>query len=503
MSIVIKALAGTGKTLTLVGGVHVLRGKPLQDITPSDQQHAVWKELLKENQPQSICFTTFTVSARDEIKARLGNALQCRVTNMHGMGYSILATQAGISGKQIVLDKHKTDKLIEIAHNGMSIYKIHRKWPGYASAVKRLVQLSKYMLELHPTDEFLVDIAGQYGVALGEHAELIFTTTRAVLNQGLKNITKVDYDDMIYLPIVLDMPIPKYDLLVVDEGQDLNRCQQELALRSGREIMIAGDENQAIFGFTGADARSMQTMETVLQKRGAEQQGYHTFPLTVTRRCSRAVVEEARKIVPEYEAHEDNADGWVRWDGPSVLSKATPNDMILCRTNSPLLRKAFEMINQDIPVVMLGKKIGDGLVHLIQTLKASSVSDLENKLGRYESKELQRMQDQGNCRESTQLAVQDKCACLRQFCGRCDSVAEITEAIDTIFSNSNERAIKLSSIHQAKGLEGRNVFILHPELLPHPMAKTAVEREQERNVKYVAITRTRNGLTWVGGSEDE
>ena len=57
--------------------------------------------------------------------------------------------------------------------------------------------------------------------------------------------------------------------------------------------------------------------------------------------------------------------------------------------------------------------------------------------------------------------------------------------------------MRLSTVHQAKGLEGHNVYILEPQLMPHPLAKSMHEKKQERNIEYVALTRTMNGLVYV------
>ena len=55
-----------------------------------------------------------------------------------------------------------------------------------------------------------------------------------------------------------------------------------------------------------------------------------------------------------------------------------------------------------------------------------------------------------------------------------------------------------STIHKAKGLEKDNIWILRPELMPHPMAKSAADKQQEINLCYVAITRAKKTLNYVG-----
>lgn len=495
MSLIINALAGTGKTFTLVGGIHCLLHKHLPAI-PSKQQAMIWNELSANLRPETVCFAAFNVSVKEEMERRLRGIMHCDVTTMHGMGLRTIRREVGISGQTIQVDKYKTDRLIETVHNGASIYVLRKTKPGYPAAVKRLVELSKFMAEKRPDDEILISLAGQYNVTLGDNSNMIFDTTRKVLELAMKDCKRIDFNDMPWLPIVLDMPIRKYDMLFVDEGQDLNCCQQQLVLRASEEIMLAGDKHQAIYGFTGADTESMNTMynELLHISKGIEMSVCKTFPLTISRRCSKAVVAEAQHIVPEFEAHPNNAEGSVNiaWS----CEGAHADDMILCRTNAPLIQEAFSMITESIPVRMLGRNIGEGLIGLVQMLKPDSVRDLQVKLIEYKLKEIQKLASKEHRSQAAIIAIEDKCACLNIFCRRIDSIDGIIKEIKELFSQK-AAAIILSSIHQAKGLEARNVFILRPDLLPHPLAKSPWQLKQEKNLEYVAITRAIDNLTWV------
>jgi DNA helicase-2/ATP-dependent DNA helicase PcrA len=59
--------------------------------------------------------------------------------------------------------------------------------------------------------------------------------------------------------------------------------------------------------------------------------------------------------------------------------------------------------------------------------------------------------------------------------------------------------IRLSSIHKAKGLEANRVVLLQlpGASIPHSAAKTDWQKQQERNLLYVAITRAITTLTYV------
>ena len=78
----------------------------------------------------------------------------------------------------------------------------------------------------------------------------------------------------------------------------------------------------------------------------------------------------------------------------------------------------------------------------------------------------------------------------------CNTFPELLYRIGSIFSDEIT-PIVLSSIHRAKGLESDRVFIIRPDLLPHPAAKTPEEQQEERNIQYVAITRAKQNLYLV------
>jgi superfamily I DNA/RNA helicase len=82
---------------------------------------------------------------------------------------------------------------------------------------------------------------------------------------------------------------------------------------------------------------------------------------------------------------------------------------------------------------------------------------------------------------------------------RLTSLESFTKGVQDLFADEADRVVWLSSIHRAKGNEAERVFIVRPDLLSHPMARTPVQVEQEQNVCYVAYTRANEALYFVGG----
>lgn len=70
----------------------------------------------------------------------------------------------------------------------------------------------------------------------------------------------MDYADLLINFRKLD-EIPRYELVLVDELQDVNRMEAEIAIRSGRQFFAVGDKKQAIFGFQGGSILNFAMFE--------------------------------------------------------------------------------------------------------------------------------------------------------------------------------------------------------------------------------------------------
>lgn len=268
---------------------------------------------------------------------------------------------------------------------------------------------------------------------------------------------------------------------------------------------------QAIYGFAGADAESMPRMFEELSETAA---GCVKLPLTVTRRCGKAIVAEANKVVADFQAHESNGEGLVRsveWNGKktkdepakSYQTEVQAGDMILCRVNAPLVGECFRFLKAGRKANIQGRDVARGLISTITKSKTEYVVDLVSYLSDWSHAETQKELKKRNPDDSRLIAIQDRYDCLMTFTEGCNRTEEVIQKIESVFvdaDNSNKSSgILLSSVHKAKGLESERVFILMPKKggIPHPMAKTSWAKEQEWNLWYVAVTRAISELVWV------
>jgi superfamily I DNA/RNA helicase len=300
----------------------------------------------------------------------------------------------------------------------------------------------------------------------------------------------IDFDDMIWIPLVNEYPLPNYDIMFVDEAQDFNESQRELISRcvNGGRCIIVGDKNQAIYGFRGADSNSIRLFEERLSKGSRE---IAHFPLTITWRCPKSVVSEANRYVKEFNCPDSAIEGTV-----IVNAQFNPqrNDMVLCRYNAPLVGAFYDLISQGKSAYILGRDMTKGLITAVQKISKN------NHMGTDEFWRLFMVDYEHNHAKllsqdkiNQALALSDKRDCIEIFVQKATTVGGVIEEIKRVFDGNDNGEIMLSTVHKAKGLEADNVYILATDRMPHPKGGS-----EENNICYVAITRAKKTLLYVG-----
>ncbi len=475
--IVVKAYAGTGKTFTMI-------------------------QLLLRLPGVKAAFIAFNkhiaVEAQGKLRASGCNNVTC--STYHSLGLrSIKAAYPKVEIKQ-----HKLDDICESIEKPYDI--TQQDWRSMMSLVKKLCGFSKNYL-LNPEDpdffERLETIADHHGVDLNGVGKAAIVFVPQALRKDLQQVsTVIDFDDMIWAPVIQNLTPPvTYDLLIVDEFQDSNRCQQDLALQccpSGR-VIIVGDPFQSMYAFRGADITAMPNMT---ERLGATKRGVVTLPLTVTRRCPKKHVKLVQSIVPDFKALDDAPEGEIfSTTEEIVLPHMKVGDMILCRVNAPLVKMAYALIRKGIKAIIRGRDIGEGLTSLIAKLEktASTLPDLVTALADYRKEEMARLIPLGDKAAGRLSALADKCDCLLEMVSGVKSIADLKVSVENLFKDFEAdgrpaEAVILGTVHRTKGLEAERIFILSPELIPHPAAKQEWEHAQEANLAYVAGTRCKFDL---------
>ena len=496
--VLVKALAGTGKTTTAVEGARKIKGVKTS-ITGSVQQVAVWDAMTSGPKPLTIAMVAFNKDIADDFATRVPAGVDAMT--MHKMGKDAVVKHFGWCKP----NGFRTRNLIEKHLGEVQYKKLAKEAFPVIKLTEDVVSLYKQTLTDWNDAAAIDAMITHYDIPLNGDRTRVLDIAAAVMELSTtpNKDKEIDFDDMIWLPVYHDMKVLPYDLLIVDECQDLNRARQALALKFGRRLMLIGDENQAIYGFAGADAESMTRMEKLLTD---SERGCTVLPLTETRRCGKAIVEHARQDVPDFSAHESCPDGEVLVDVPvdEFEKTAQAGDMVLCRTNAPLVRQAFRWIKERVPCFIRGRDIGKRLATVVEKSKATTIPDLFSHVEKYRETHVQKELAKKNPSDNAMQAVHDTCDCIILFATDCKTVADVLSNINEMFSDTAKaNSRELSSIHKAKGREANTVWVLRSDLLPGPWAKLPWEIAEEYHLRYVCRTRAIHSLRYVRVEESQ
>jgi ATP-dependent DNA helicase UvrD/PcrA len=333
-------------------------------------------------------------------------------------------------------------------------------------------------------------------------SDILVGFARAILKRSNDDLNVIDYDDMIYLPLLKNLKMLQHEWVLVDEAQDTNPTRRALAKRmmtpNGRLVAV-GDPCQSIFGFTGADNDSLAL---ITKEFDAVE-----LPLTVTYRCPKAVVDVARTWVSHIEAHESAPDGEfssMKYD--DLLGVVKAGDAVLCRFNKYLVKTCFAAIRAGIPAKIEGRAIGQGLLQLANRWTVKSLDKLTDKLEEHRGKEIAKAMEKKN--EAKVERINDQIDTLLVLINRArdeghTKVADLKIMVEEMFADGvdGSKMVTLCSLHRSKGREWRTVYFLGMNEL-YPRVEQEWMHEQERNLLYVGATRAMNKLVNVIGVKE-
>lgn len=452
-----------------------------------------------ESYGASPCYTMFTSRTVKEFLARAGH-LTCAkrgIATCHAFGRRALAFKLDRSVMQKDPDDRKVYRILS------NIYKGDPQTTNLISEASKLVRLAKnqgFGLETQPeiTDEAA-------WLALMKHHSIVLENKKLVpvlIDMAINGLTKsnadltcIDFDDMIYLALLLKAPFEQYDVVVVDEAQDVNAtrmmCFQKMKKPWGC-VIVVGDDKQAIMGFTGADNQALTLMKDMFDAT--------ELKLTVCYRCPITVIKEAQKFCPDITPGPEVPLGkLVEVEYKYLLenhSRLQDEDIILCRFNAPNVMLAFQLIRLNHPCRIEGRDIGKDLAKIAERLDLSDMETFTRSLISWEQNQtILALTEQGK------MAISDKAAMLRIMAKNSENIQMLPGQIELLFKDSErERSsmLTLSTVHKAKGGQWQRVFVLgYKQFMPSPFVTSAWGMEQENNLRYVAITRAQSALIYI------
>ena len=202
----------------------------------------------------------------------------------------------------------------------------------------------------------------------------------------------IDYDDQIWLPVYHGLTVEQFDVVYVDEAQDLSPAKfalARMALKPGGTFVVVGDDRQAIYGFAGADPDSLPN---IIEEMKAE-----VLPLTVTYRCPKAVVALAQGLVGDYTAHPSAPEGSVStMRDEQLVGALTAGDTVVSRSNAPIVSLCLRLLAAGTSAKVLGRTdVAESLKKLIEKSKADDVGDLLSWVSDWSDREITKLVKSG------------------------------------------------------------------------------------------------------------
>lgn len=464
---VVDAVAGSGKSTTIV---HAL------SMIPEDQ---------------TVLFLAFNKAIVEELKIKVAMQPNVEVMTLHSLGAKALMNTYNC---KIQADKYK-------AHLNEGIRLGQYKPFGelefeevseYKANINKLIDLVRVNL-CNSTEQF-EDLALKHDLNIIDNECHI---AAQVVRWGYKQMDFIDFTDMIYFPVMKKVRMPQYDWVFVDECQDLNAAQRELflkCLKPGGRFVAVGDPRQAIYGFAGADVKSFNLLKSIPNTT--------QLPLSVCYRCDSDIINLAKTLVPQIEAKAGAESGTV--DNDASIRNVEDGDMIICRVTAPLTKLCMNYIANGVKAYIKGRDIGVNLINMVKRTNRNHVEDAIKVFNKELLKIEKRVSEALKCgpaeaRQSSQYTTyEDKVQAIIVLSEGLTTVRQLTDRIESIFSENNKQGICLSTIHKSKGLEANRVFILCPDKLYNKMAmRVDWMAEQETNLVYVAYTRAKHYLGFI------
>jgi DNA helicase-2/ATP-dependent DNA helicase PcrA len=254
---------GTGKSATLV---------------------AFLDRLLEQKALRRIKMLTFTRAATSELAKKVSAhpaAAEERPSTIHSFAISILLMNPGAGSLPQPLrmaDNWEYDNIVRPS--------LARRVGVKVKTLDKLVtELESNWQSLRPEDDPRIDPKdrGRFLGAWNEHREIFGYTLLAELPYALRNALQ-NHPDLIGVD---------FELLIVDEYQDLNACDLgalKLIADRGCTIIGAGDDDQSIYHFRKAAPEGIRRFLN-------DYPGADDYPLSITQRCGSKIIEWASYVI--------------------------------------------------------------------------------------------------------------------------------------------------------------------------------------------------------------
>jgi superfamily I DNA/RNA helicase len=433
----VQAVAGSGKTTTALSA--------LSGLTKKDK----------------VLYLAFNKSVATYADTKLSSMKKnCSVNSrtFHAYGLSMLKR----FGHSSEMNKSKVKDYFEKEFGWMR--KKSRRWGTVYDSSFGLVTKIRLLgiLRLSDCPQWVIDMF-TFDIEEDDYKDMLETVETAItaLDEDTDNI---DFDDMIRIPVLRGYfsRDGKWDVVVIDEAQDLNQAQIEMIKQLGRKtkVVYVGDKNQAIYGFRGSDEQSMDRLSSLLVP--------DVRKLPISYRVPSKITEFVRKKFPQIEIYSHQEGGQVNEVFHDLVGtvKSYNVHFLLSATNKTLLDFWFELLSHKIKSTIKDK---DALAIIRKWL----TSNIEpgTKINDVYAKAKEHL---GRKMDIVLLPL------IKVFTERLNDHQPVEDLYKILDMMEEQTGVELHTVHSAKGLESDTVLVVDNDWF---------QNTQLDNMQYVAYTR--------------
>lgn len=300
--------------------------------------------------PEKILVITFTKAAAEEMKERsfvlLGaEAEQIVFGTFHSVFFRMLRISMGFRQDSILAEKEKRGFLYAIlAECGI------QEEEGFMDAL--LSEISMLKNKMDKPEQF------ESRLLSTEQFRDVYTRYERLLCEN----RKLDFDDMIRMCFrmlkekeeVRRYWQERFSYILIDEYQDVNRMQAEtvkLFLGKERNLFVVGDDDQAIYGFRGADPAVMLAFQE-------EYADASVIVLGTNYRCNRQIVEAAGKVIEQNQKRFEKKITASKQAGGPVDIKTFPDEKAEYKAIADWCREHPDLCTEAAVIVRTNREIG-------------------------------------------------------------------------------------------------------------------------------------------------
>jgi len=457
------------------------------------------KTFLKLGTPlDKIGYFAFTKKAANEAKGRMLNDFPTltdkklkRFQTLHSLAFERL----GMKKSQVMQDEHYEDigKQLGIEVTMYSDGEEHTGFIDSDNEYFNLINIAR-IKEVTSQEEYDTDM---YSWAVDKN---VIPILEAEINNYKEAYHLLDYTDMIEKFIVAEM-CPKFDVVFIDEAQDLSPIQWKMfdvLKKNSKHVIIAGDDDQAIYGWAGADVKRFQrepAKEIVLPQS-------YRVPRAIQRIADNILnrIPDDRRIKKNWNARDE--DGTIHQSISSIEDVPLHEGkwLVLARYNDKLIRLKPTLRDMGIYFEYKGRKSYRArLYNAVQNftrwtngslLSLSECTDLFEYLGKkfpHNEERMYELRELGYCHTQRWFDV-------------FETEPEDSLYIRNMLSQGEKldvpARVVLSTIHSAKGGEADNIILIldNTKKIREAIERSPDKEDEENRIWYVGVTRTKQNL---------